>query len=218
MQLMHKFILAFIFLLPVTASAASDLTVHGTPEARAYLQKIIAQNQKYIKEKGDAFFKQAAKGQEPIVTLVSCSDSRVQTDILDNTPEGDMFIIRNIGNQIPTDLGSIKYGIIHLHSQILLILGHSNCGAIKAASSDYSNLESSIVKELDALHIKKGRSNIESVQDNVNYQVELALAKFSSLANNNKLLVIGAVYDFANDMNKGPGKLNIINIQGEKLQ
>ena len=191
--------------------------MYGSAEARAYLQKMLERNSQYIDKKGADFFTNKEQGQQPILTLVSCSDSRVQSGIFDATPEGDVFTIRNIGNQVVHGLGSIKYGVNHLHSQILLIMGHSNCGAIKAAATDYSNLEPEIVQELDSLHVDKKLSNIESVENNVHYQVQIALERFSRLVAHNKLLVVGAVYDFADDMHQGPGRLNIINIQGKKL-
>lgn len=205
--------LGFVF-----AAQSEDVkTVHGSAEARAYLQQMLERNKEYIEDKGPAFFSKLERGQEPILTLVSCSDSRVHSGIFDTTPEGDAFIIRNIGNQVTPDLGSIKYGVNHLHSQVLLIMGHSNCGAIKAAATDYSSLEPEIVKDLDLLHVDKNLSNIESVENNVHYQVQVALKRFSGLVAHNKLLVVGAVYDFADDMHQGPGRLNIINIQGKKL-
>lgn len=209
------FLLSLGFVVAVQAQKLE--TVHGSDEARAYLQKMLDRNSEYVKKKGPAFFAKLEKGQDPVLTLVSCSDSRVQTGIIDSTPEGDAFVIRNIGNQIPSDLGSIKYGVNHLKSQMLLIMGHSNCGAIKAASGDYSNLEPEIVRELVSLHVDKNRSIIESVEDNVHYQVQLAMERFSKLVAQNNLLVVGAVYDFADDMHQGAGRLNVINIQGKKL-
>jgi carbonic anhydrase len=134
--------------------------------------------------------------------------------MLDKTPEGDLFMVRNIGNQLSTAKGSVQYGVNHLTSSLLIFIGHSSCGAIKAASGDYSSLEPEIKKELDTISIKKGGSNIDGVKTNVNNQVAAALKEWADKVKNGELLIVGAVYDFADDMKQGAGKLNIINING----
>ena len=148
---------------------------------------------------------------------MSCSDSRVHTHFLDETPEGNLFIIRNIGNQIKTATGSVEYGVNHLKTPLLLILGHSQCGAISEAMKDYSDLEHGVISELDSINIKSDVSNIEGVEQNVHSQVHYAIQLFEPLIKANKLLIVGAVYDFANDMKKGAGNINIINIQGKHV-
>lgn len=147
--------------------------------------------------------------------MVACSDSRVHTNAFDKTPEGDLFMVRNIGNQMSTAKGSVQYGVNHLGSSLLLFIGHSSCGAIKAAGGDYSSPESDIRRELDTINITKGNANIDGVKTNVNNQVEAALKEFADKVKNGELLVVGAVYDFADDMKQGAGKLNIINMNGE---
>ena len=124
-------------------------------------------------------------------------------------------MIRDIGNQIETAKGSVEYGINHLGSSLLLIIGHSRCGAIAAASGDYSKLEPSIKKELDTIKIAKGVTNVDGVKTNVNNQVAAALEEYAEAIKAGHLLVIGAVYDFADDMEQGPGKLNLVNVNGQ---
>jgi carbonic anhydrase len=124
-------------------------------------------------------------------------------------------MVRDIGNQIATAPGSVQYGVNHLSSSLLLIIGHSSCDAIKAASGDYSGLEAPIKKELDTIKIDKRVANIDGVKTNVNNQVGKALELFGDKVKEGHLLVVGDVYDFANDMKQGNGKLNIINVNGE---
>lgn len=183
--------------------------------AENYIKEIEEEDNEYVAAKGSAYFQKLSQGQMPRATVVTCSDSRVHTNILDKTPEGDLFVISNIGNQMATSLGSVEYGINHLGSSLLLIVGHSKCGAISAASSDYSNLEPAIIKELNTISIAKGSISIDGVKANVNNQVSVALKEFADKVNNHELLVVGAVYDFANDMKLGAGKLNIINVNGD---
>lgn len=211
----------FATLLAAATFAASMLAHAGDHHAgdaavaQAYIREIQNEDNTYAAAKGSAFFQELSRGQHPRATVVTCSDSRVHTGMLDQTPEGDMFMVRDIGNQVSTARGSVQYGVNHLGSSLLLIVGHSRCGAIGAASGDYSGLEPDIRKELDTIDITKGGANIDGVKANVNNQVADALREFDDKVKNNELLVVGAVYDFADDMKQGAGKLNIININGE---
>lgn len=205
----------FFYVSSGQANVAS--TDHDMDKTKNLLERMLRQNQSYITARGEKFFNNKGKGQAPSTTLLSCSDSRVHTSIIDETPEGNLFTVNNIGNQFDTAKGSIKYGINHLKTPLLLILGHSQCGAVSAALTDYSKLESSIVSELNQFRLKKGLSNIDGVKMNVHNQVDAALVQFKNKVDRHELLVVGAVYDFSNDMKKGAGKLNVINIQGKHL-
>ena len=197
------------------AAYAGEHTHGDAAVAQAFIKEIQADQSAYAAAKGAVFFQKLSKGQEPRATVVTCSDSRVHTNMLDKTPEGDLFMVRNIGNQLATAKGSVQYGVNHLGSSLLLFIGHSSCGAIKAAGGDYSTLEEPIKKELDTINIAKGSANIDGVKTNVNNQVNAALKEWSEQVKNGELLVVGAVYDFADDMKQGAGKLNVININGE---
>lgn len=198
------------------APAFADEHGHGdAAAAQAFIKEMKKDHDAYLKKHKSKFFQELAKGQHPRATVVTCSDSRVHTNMLDQTPEGDMFMVRNIGNQLPTALGSVEYGVNHLNSSLLLIVGHSSCGAIKAAGGDYSALEPAIKKELDTISITKGAPNIDGVKANVNNQVAAALKEFDEKVKAGHLLVVGAVYDFADDMKQGAGQLNMINMNGE---
>lgn len=74
-----------------------------------------------------------SKGQKPFAVILSCSDSRVPVELIFDQALGDIFVIRVAGNVIsPIVMGSIEYGVEHLHVPLLVILGHENCGAVKA--------------------------------------------------------------------------------------
>ncbi|MFH1520603.1 MAG: carbonic anhydrase [Candidatus Micrarchaeota archaeon] len=73
-------------------------------------------------------------GQTPFVTVVSCSDSRVVPEYIFDLNIGEVFTIITAGNIVDTiTLGSIEYGVYHLHTPLLIVLGHEKCGAITAA-------------------------------------------------------------------------------------
>lgn len=214
-MLKKHFVAALAALLVTTPAIANDHAHGDANVARAIIKEIQADDSAYIAAHDSEFFSKLAKGQTPRATVVTCSDSRVHTNMLDRTPEGDLFMVRNIGNQLATAKGSVQYGVNHLGSSLLIFVGHSSCGAIKAAGGDYTGIEADIKKELDTISITKGGANIDGVQANVNNQVAAASKEFADKVKSGQLLVVGAVYDFANDMKQGAGKLNIININGE---
>ncbi|MFZ5482694.1 MAG: carbonic anhydrase [Pseudomonadota bacterium] len=187
----------------------------ATPAAKEVMRNLVQDNRNFVRSHGPAYFSHFVDGQHPRATVVSCSDSRVHMHALDGSPDGDLFVIRNIGNQIATAEGSVEYGVHHLHTPVLLIVGHSACGAIKAAASDYSGESGPIRHELDTIQIPKGEAGMSSVRLNVNNQVKQAMAKFEEDVLAGKLTVVGAVYDFRNELKKGQGKLTVININGE---
>jgi carbonic anhydrase len=196
------------------AAALNDRQA-ASADAKKILGEIVRDNQAFVRKHKPAHFAHFADAQHPRATVVTCADSRVHTHALDATPDGDLFVVRNIGNQLATAEGSVEYGVHHLHTPLLLIVGHVACGAIKAAAGDYSQESPAIRRELDTLQIPKGEAGLGSVKLNVNNQVRLAMYKFEEQVISGRLTVVGAVYDFNNEMRQGLGKLNIINVNGE---
>lgn len=77
----------------------------------------------------------AAHGQHPIATILTCSDSRVAPERIFDLGVGDAFVIRVAGNVSDTDeIGSIEYGVEHLHTPLLVVMGHGSCGAVAAVA------------------------------------------------------------------------------------
>lgn len=187
----------------------------ANPDAKGVMRNLSQDNRNFVRTHGPAYFSHFVDGQHPRATVVSCSDSRVHMHALDATPDGDLFVIRNIGNQIATAEGSVEYGIHHLHTPLLLIVGHTACGAIKAASSDYSKESGPIRNELDTIQIPKGEPGMSSIRLNVNNQVKRAMEKWEEEVITGKLTVVGAVYDFRNELKQGQGKLVVVNVNGE---
>jgi carbonic anhydrase len=214
-------LLLFIFGVTVTKPAFA-LDAQGREDASeqsaavsAFLNDLKGDNSVYMNAHKIEFFAGLAKGQTPKATVVTCSDSRVQSNMFDRAPEGELFTVRNIGNQLGTAEGSVEYGVHHLHTPILIFIGHSRCGAIAAASGNYSKESPAIKRELDTIAIPKEINNIDGVKLNVNNQVTSALFKFAEEIEAGHLTVLGAVMDFADDLHRGSGKLHLININGE---
>ena len=75
-----------------------------------------------------------AKGQHPYAIVLACADSRLSPEIIFDQGLGDLFVIRNAGNLIDDHvLGSIEYAVEHLHVSLIVVLGHTKCGAVTAA-------------------------------------------------------------------------------------
>ena len=71
--------------------------------------------------------------QSPFAIIIGCSDSRVAPEILFDQGVGDLFVVRVAGNVVgPLELDSIDYSALYLHSSVILVMGHENCGAVEA--------------------------------------------------------------------------------------
>ncbi|MBF0575076.1 carbonic anhydrase [Dysgonomonas sp. GY617] len=86
--------------------------------------------------------KDLAKGQNPKCVIVGCSDSRVPPEIVFDQGLGDVFSIRTAGNVMADfEIGSIEYAIDHLHTPLVVVMGHQGCGAIKALLDHVDNVD-----------------------------------------------------------------------------
>ncbi|MFK7967796.1 MAG: carbonic anhydrase [Rickettsiaceae bacterium] len=139
----------------------------------------------------------------------------MQSSTIDDTPINDLFYIRNIGNQIDSAKGSVRYGVQYLHTPVLLIIGHVDCGAVKAAIGDYKKKPIDLRKELYTFDFPDGISEKDGVIHNIHNQVDTALKMFIPEVKDNKLVVIGAIYDFKNKYKHGYNRLIIVNLNGE---
>ena len=104
------------------------------------LDKIFENNKEWITKKLEIspnYFEDLAKGQQPEILYVGCSDSRVTAEDLMGLEPGEVFVHRNIANMVPnTDLNSmsvINYAVEHLKVEHIVVCGHYGCGGIRAA-------------------------------------------------------------------------------------
>lgn len=183
--------------------------------AKEAVRHLLSANSHFMESRGPGDFEPILTSQEPRVTVVCCADSRVHMRAIHDNPVNDLFVVRNIGNQLSTAMGSVEYGVYHLKTPALLILGHVRCGAIHAAAGDFSGESPSIRGELETLGIPPGCDWLDGVRANVNRQVASAIRRFAPEVESGALAVLGAIYDFADDLGEGQGKLVITNIQGE---
>jgi carbonic anhydrase len=104
------------------------------------LARLVAGNERFLR--GEARFQTVQKevlaklagGQQPFATILGCSDSRVPPELVFDAGFGELFVVRIAGNVIcPEVLGSLHFAAVHLHTPLFMVLGHANCGAVKAA-------------------------------------------------------------------------------------
>lgn len=110
-----------------------------------------------------------SNGQHPYAVILSCSDSRVPPELIFDQGLGDLFIIRNAGNVLDeVTLGSVEYGAEHLNIPLIVVLGHENCGAVKAAveSKDEDKLESNIASIVEKIKVPLKEVNNSSIEEN----------------------------------------------------
>jgi carbonic anhydrase len=98
-------------------------------------------------------FRELAQGQTPDLLLITCSDSRIVPELLASTDPGDLFVMRNVGNLVPpatvegasigdlSEASAIEYSILALQVRHIVVCGHSECGAMKAALARKPTLE-----------------------------------------------------------------------------
>jgi carbonic anhydrase len=202
--------------MSLCAAGKAQIAVSPLQEMRNIMKNIHKDNEDFMEaHKNDPlFFAKQECGQAPRATIVCCSDSRVHTTNFDLRPLGDIFLVRNIGNQLETCLGSIDYGVLHKHTPLLLFLGHSKCGAVEAVSKQ-EHFEMSICAELSPMKVTHQSPDVsdeqikENIIENVHQQVNKAKERYSQLIQNHHLWVVGAVYDFTT---KGKGELKIIQV------
>ena len=137
-------------------------------------------------------------GQHPYAVIVTCSDSRVPAEHIFNAGIGELFVIRTAGNVIGDHaLGSVEYGMEHLGAKLVVVLGHTNCGAVDAALNGgaHGYIET-ITDEISAC-VPKGCDPREAEKLNVENSISRILSSemVQELTESGDFLVVGAIYD-----------------------
>ncbi len=148
--------------------------------------------QSHVFEAQKALFDQLAKGQHPDALFITCSDSRVNPNLITNTDPGDLFILRNAGNIIPPygasnggEGATIEFAVAALGVKDIIVCGHSSCGAIKGLlhpeQLDNLPMVKSWLSHAEATRciVKENYSNLNddeqlnvAIQENVLVQIE----------------------------------------------
>lgn len=209
----------------VVGGAVAFADAHGKkPSPDACVQMLKQGNERFVTGKSthphaDAKrLKQAGsenQGDHAYATVITCSDSRVPVELLFDAGVMDIFVIRVAGNVCDTDeVGSIEYGLAHVNTPVLVVLGHTQCGAVTAVThaehGEGHKLERNIPPLVDNIipAVKKAIKEHKDVhgdaiipyaiEENVWQGVEDLFMKSPStrqLVKSGKAKVVGAIYD-----------------------
>ena len=157
--------------------------------------------------------KDTSEGQFPFATILSCIDSRVSAELVFDQGLGDIFSVRIAGNFVNTDiLGSMEFACKLAGTKLIVVLGHTACGAVKGACDDakLGNLTSMLSKIKPAVEAVaepkdaslRNSSNPEFVDNVASKNVLLAINNImkdspvlAEMANNGDIKIVGAMYD-----------------------
>jgi len=140
-----------------------------------------------------------AKGQTPFAVVVTCSDSRVVPEIYFDVHKGSIFVIRNAGNIADTTaLGSLEYAVEVLGAKLIVVVGHSACGAVEAACTG-DPLPPNIQHIIDHIKpaVEKSGGDVGVCID-VNVGVMVDKITNNEFVKKNNAMVVGARFDIHN--------------------
>ncbi len=249
-----------------------------------FFYDLFVHNEQFADKSKDSDFSAYEDNQYPPITMLTCADSRIQGEILGMDLINKVFTVRNAGNQVARNKGSLAYALTALNTQIFFILGHTNCGAVNFAAgaslasvrkldesnethsvepvaseqiknsgmslasskgkskiisnlrkSDFSAVSREVQREMLPLTIpiERGIAQLVNIGDekkelaylsqmNVDYQVEKALEYYGDRVKENKLAIVGGIYDFVGAYSNTRGRIVVTNINGiyekKKLQ
>lgn len=192
------------FTAPRSSIAQSKLT----PDAA--LQRLMDGNRRFVEQRL-TFYREdlrilkqnTAEKQEPFASVLSCADSRVPTEIIFDQSIGHVFVNRVAGNLATAEtIASIEYGIAVLGTRALMVLGHANCGAVKASIA-----AKAVPGQISALYrhirpaVDEAKGDFDgAIRANAKIQAKL-VADSSPVAakaiKDGKLKIVAAYYDLA---------------------
>lgn len=201
-------------LLPTAAHAQATRAAETPDEA---LKLLAEGNERYVANKPrerdfSANRVNTAAGQAPFASVLGCADSRVAPELAFDQRPGDLFVVRIAGNFVTDEgLGSLEFGSAVLGSKLILVLGHSRCGAVEATvealqkgnqlPGHIAGLVTAMKPGIEATVAKGGAdlvtaATIANVRYNVS-QLEKASPILSDLIAKKQLRIVGGVYDLA---------------------
>ena len=163
---------------------------------------------------GPALRDELVSGQTPIATILGCSDSRVPAEIVFDQTLGDLFVIRVAGNIVaPSQVGSIEFAADRFGTQLVVVLGHSQCGAVEATIEELERpresrspnmsllverirpsvqtlFETELVNDHELLVRQAVRANIRASVNHLRHGSQI----LEQLIQERRLLVVGAEY------------------------
>lgn len=182
-----------------------------TPEQA--LEKLMAGNARFVAQKRTSpnqtreRLKEVAEGQAPFAALLSCADSRVPAEMVFDQGLGDLFVCRIAGNiAVSEQVGSLEFGTKVLGAKVIMVLGHSSCGAVKAAigGGRFPGQIGTLMNDLSVAveqtaNTPKDKRLEAATKANVLHQIALLSqsAIMGELIDQKQLKIVGGYYDLA---------------------
>lgn len=203
-------------LLAASSFAAAEVHAPHHVTADEALALLLEGNAQYIQQDHSGLInassaqqrEEVAKGQHPYAIILECADSRVGSEIIFNKGLGEVFTIRVAGNVVaPHELGSIDYALDHIGTNLVVVLGHTKCGAVGATVASltpgcivHSTKDNigSLVDSIAPPVEKSCRANdlAHAVDENTRYVADKILQKSDSLRlRGGNVKIVEAVYD-----------------------
>lgn len=188
-----------------TLSVASAQTINSPDEA---LQSLVDGNRRFVERKL-TFYQEdlailqqnTAEKQEPFASVLSCADSRVPVELIFDQSIGHVFVNRIAGNIVTTEImASIEYGVAVLGTKAIMVLGHGNCGAVKATiDGKAAPGQISSLYRFVRPAVNTGGDNLRAATE-ANAKIQAQLLKESSpvlagLVKERKLSIVAAFFD-----------------------
>jgi carbonic anhydrase len=206
--------------LAATALAAVPRAMRAMPNSIApseALQRLMDGNARYMRNQIDlkdftAGRAARALAQYPIAAILGCADARVAPELIFDRDPGELFVCRVAGNYMNVDiLASLEYGIAVLGAPLIMVLGHTNCGAVKAVlqyEKDRKPLPGHLQMMLDAVSpgvveaIRQGPTDQldHSIEANVRYNAQRlrqAHPVIAKAVEEKRVEVVSAIYELA---------------------
>ena len=161
------------------------------------IEHLLAGNRRY-RESSDAALRErtAVHGQHPRAIVVACSDARVIPEEIFDAVLGELFVIRVAGNVLDNhQLGSIEYAAAHLGCPLVIVLGHTRCGAVAATLHGESDGFIRYITDEIAAAIGEERDPLRACEKNVLHAVGRIRHEFAAHPEIENVSVRGAVYD-----------------------
>ena len=200
------------FALKAGAALAASGAVSPTMGPAAALAQLMAGNERFQNDKTSHPLLHSVRreelvgGQAPFAVILSCSDSRVPPELIFDQGLGGLFVIRVAGNTATrAGVESIDYAVGYLGTNLIMVLGHDECGAVKGATGDCSSKPNTALPEIFAnicpavaLARKNGADNLDTRAIDLNVSEQVKTLKQSPLFQkrvaDGSLKIVGARY------------------------
>lgn len=198
------------------AIADNPANTTGKPpsvDPQTALKRLIEGNQRFVDGKrlnpnqSRLRLQETAFAQYPFAAILGCADSRVPAEIVFDQGLGDLFVVRVAGNVASQEaIGSLEFGTAVLGAQLIVVLGHAKCGAVKAAIKDeplpgrIGTFVEEIKPAVEIARSKSGDIEENSVISNARYQAQRlteSSAILRKLTKEGKLKIVAGRYDLA---------------------